>query len=124
MRERGTRMVGDEKRDGRGENDADKAAVNRRRDVSAPLLPLSPCSVPCDFPTTRNNFIPTTMDKMRFPSPRYYVFFFFPPPPAAGGIRKSLKFFPIAATSRILNAPPFSSTPDLAIPLFVYSVDD
>lgn len=52
--------------------DADKAAVNRRRDVSAPLPSLFRDSR--DFPTTNDKFIPEAMDELAsFPLvKRYY----------------------------------------------------
>lgn len=45
----GERRERNEKRDGRGESDADKAAVNRRRDVSAPLSPFPVSRFPVIF---------------------------------------------------------------------------
>lgn len=45
----GERRERNEKRDGRGESDADKAAVNRRRDVSAPLPPFPVSRFPVIF---------------------------------------------------------------------------
>lgn len=89
--ERGT-VVGDEKRVGAArlrEDDADKAAVNRRRDVSAPLPHSRPDHR--DFPTTRDNFIPATMNKMSLASPGYHVFFLPPSEPASN--RKFLAEF-------------------------------